>query len=94
MISLPVANYPIVEDTNDDAHIDQNDLNITLTCAEHEMMCDLLLQAVSMFEFTCPWGQFDLPMDNEMIQRYTMVENLRERFNETWTDRFIKNEIH
>jgi hypothetical protein len=88
MISLPVANYPIVEDTNDDAEIDQNDLDIKLTCAEHEMLCDLLLQANSMFEFTCPWGQFNLPMDNELIQRYTMVENLRERFNEAWTDRF------
>ena len=91
MISLPVANYPIVEDTDDDDHVDQNDLDIKLTYAEHEMLCDMLLQATSMFEFACPWGQFDLPMNNELIQRYTMVENLRERFNTAWSDRFNTN---
>jgi hypothetical protein len=94
MISLPVANYPVVEDSNDDLHIDQNDLTVTLTYAEHEMMRDVLLQAVSMFEFACPYGYFDLPMDSELIQRYTMIENLRERFNTAWTDRFTNNEIH
>ena len=91
MISLPVENYPIVEDTDDDDHVDQNDLDIKLTYAEHEMLCDMLLQATSMFEFSCPWGQFDLPMNNELIQRYTMVENLRERFNTAWSDRFNTN---
>ena len=94
MISLPVVNQPIVVDTNEDAHIDQNDLNVTLTYAEHEMLVDVLLQAVDMMEFACPYGYFDLPMDSELIQRFSTIENLRERFNEAWTDRFNNNEIH
>lgn len=93
MISLP-TNQPIVEDTNDDAHIDQNDLTITLTYAEHEMLCDVLLQAVNMMEFACPYGYFDMPMDNELIQRFSTIENLRERFNHAWSDRFEIDEIH
>lgn len=94
MISLPVVNQPIVEDTNEDAHIDQNDLSITLTFNEHEMLCDVLLQAVNMIEFACPYGYFDLPMESELIKRFSTIENLRERFNESWSDRFKNNEIH
>ena len=94
MISLPVINQPIIEDSNDDVPIDRNDLNITLTYVEHEMMCDILLQAVNMIEFACPYEYFDLPMDNELIQRFSLIENLRERFNESWSDRFKNNEIH
>ena len=94
MISLPVVNQPIVVDTNEDAHIDQNDLNVTLTFTEHEMLVDVLLQAVEMMNFACPNRYFDLPMDSELIQRFSTIENLRERFNESWSDRFTNNEIH
>lgn len=87
MISLPM-NQLIVEDTNDDAHIDQGDIQVTLTYAEHEMINDVLMQAVNAFEFTCPYGIFDLPIDSELVQRYTMLDNLRERFNTLWSDRF------
>jgi hypothetical protein len=91
MISLPTITQLIVEDTNDDLHIDQNDLDIKLTYAEHEMLCDVLLQAVNMMEFSCPNGYFDLPMSSELIQRFSMIENIRERFNTAWSDRFNNN---
>jgi hypothetical protein len=94
MISLPVINYPVVEDTNNDAWIDRNDIDVKLTYAEHELICQLLLQAVNMMEFACPYEFFDLPIDTEMIRRFTIIENLRERFNESWSDRFNNNEIH
>jgi hypothetical protein len=97
MIALSVPNYPIAEDTTDDSHIDQNDVDVTLTYAEHELMCDILCQAETMMNFACPYGVFDLPIDSELVQRYTMSENLRERFNTAWSDRFnteSNNEIH
>jgi hypothetical protein len=97
MISLPTPNYSVVEDTTDDSHIDKNDLNVTVTFAEHEFMCDILCQAETMMNFACPYGMFDLPIDSELVQRYTMIENLRERFNTAWSDRFnteSTNEIH
>ena len=93
MISLP-NNQPIVEDTNDDAHINQNDIQVTLTFTEHEMINDVLMQASNMMDFACVnfHSYHDLPMENEIIQRYTMIENLRERFNEIWSDRFETND--
>jgi hypothetical protein len=97
MISLPTPNYPVVEDTNDDAHIDQRDVNVTLTFAEHEMVMDILRLSIDVMDFSCPYGMFNLPIDNEILQRYTMIENLRERFNTAWHDRFnteANNEIY
>jgi hypothetical protein len=97
MIALAVPTYPVAEDTTDDSHIDQNDVNVTLTYAEHELMCDILCQATNMMDFACPYGIFDMPIDSELVQRYSMVENLRERFNTVWADRFVtdsNNEIH
>jgi hypothetical protein len=88
MISLPVVNYPIVEDTEDDSFIDTNDLDVKLTYAEHEMLRDLLLQAMNMMEFASPNQYFDLPMNSEFIQRLSMIENFRERIDSAWYDRF------
>lgn len=76
-----MISYPIVEDTNEDSHIVQGDIQVPLTFAEHELINEVLLQAVNSFDFACPYGMFDLPIDSEIVQRYTMLENLRERFN-------------
>jgi hypothetical protein len=88
MISLQTPDYPVVEDTNDDAHIAQGDIQVSLTFAEHELMNDVLMQASTAFEFALPYGIYELPLDSEIVQRYTMLENLRERFNTLWSDRF------
>lgn len=92
MISLPVANYPITEDTTDDSHIDQNDVNVTFTYAEHEMLVEIMCEVINVMDFACPY-MFDMPIDSQFVQRYTMIENLRERINTAWTDRFNSNEV-
>lgn len=89
MISLPVDNYPTVEDTNDNAHVDQNDFNLKLTFTEHELIMDVLCRAVDVMEFACDY-HFDKPIDDPFVQRYTLIENLRERINLAWSDRFNK----
>ena len=83
-----MISYPIVEDTNEDSHIVQGDIQVQLTFAEHELMNEVLMQAVNSFDFACPYGIYELPIDSEIVQRYTMLENLRERFNTLWSDRF------
>ena len=88
MISLPTPDYPVVEDTDYDAHIAQGDIQVTMTYAEHEMMMDVLMQAISAIDFACPYGMDELPVNSEIVQRYTMLDNLRERFSVLWTDRF------
>lgn len=89
MISLPVDNYPTVEDTHEDDHIDRNDFDLKLTFTEHELIMDVLCRAVDVMEFACDY-HFDKPIDDPFVQRYTLIENLRERINLAWSDRFNK----
>jgi hypothetical protein len=90
MISLPVIDCPATEDSDVDAHIEKSDIQVTLTFAEHELMCDLLNAAMEMMNFASPYGSglHDLSLDNEIVQRYTAIDNLRERFQILWSDRF------
>lgn len=88
MISFPNMNSNIVMDTNDDSHMVKGDILVPLTMAEHELMNDIILHAVEAANFAIPYCLADLPLDNEIVQRYTMLENLRERFVYLWADRF------
>jgi hypothetical protein len=67
-----------------------DDINVRLTEAEHELMIDLLIHALESYQFVAPYdsGVHDLPFDNPIVQRYDMVDNLRERFMVLWKDRF------
>jgi hypothetical protein len=87
MISLSTQNYPIIEDAHEDDHIDRSDFDLKLTFADHELIRDLLCQSIEMMNFACDY-YFDKSIDDPFIQRYTLIENLRERVNEAWSDRF------
>ena len=69
-----------------------NDITITLTESQHELLNDVLLHAVEAYQIVAPHdsGMYDLPMDNEIIQRYTMLENLREMMIKLMEDRWVK----
>lgn len=81
-------NYPIVKDSHEDDHINQSDIVVNLTFAEHELICDVLTEASEMMDFSIPYGTFDLPIESPIVQRQTLIDNLRERFNVLWCDRF------
>lgn len=69
-----------------------SDITITLTEAQHELLNDVLLHAVEAYQVVAPYddGIHDLPLDNPIVQRYTLLENLRELFIELQKDRFRK----
>jgi len=70
--------------------MNENDITITLTESQHELLMDILCHACDAINLVSPYddGMHDLPVDNPIVQRYTMIENLREMFNELWKDRF------
>jgi len=67
-----------------------DDITVKLTEAEHELMIDLLVHALESYQLVAPYdsGIWDLPLDNPIVQRYDMIENLRERFVVLWKDRW------
>ncbi len=53
-------------------------------------MIDLLVHALESYQLVAPYdsGVHDLPLDNPIVQRYDMIDNLRERFMVLWKDRW------
>lgn len=70
--------------------MNENDITITLTESQHELLNEVLNHAVDAINLASPYGDgmWDLPLDNPIVQRYTMLENMKEMFFELWRDRF------
>jgi hypothetical protein len=85
----------VVIDTNQEDCICRGDLNVTLTCAEHELLNEVLMHSLEAMQLIIPYndGLWDLPMDNSIVQRCTMIENLKERFYSLWADRFLETNL-
>jgi hypothetical protein len=72
--------------------MNEGNITVTLTESQHELINEILHHAMDSFQLVAPYddGLHDIPMDNPIIQRYTMIGNLRELFYELWADRFAK----
>ena len=72
----------------------ENNITVSLTEAQHELLNDVLLHAVEAYQVVAPYddGINDLPLDNPIVQRYSMLQNLREMFIELQKDRFVTDE--
>lgn len=77
-----------------ETHMQLGDITITLTESQHEVLMDSLMHSLDSFQLVAPYddGIDDLPLDNPVVQRYTLIQNLREMLGELWTDRFDPSE--
>lgn len=69
--------------------MNENDITITITESQHELLIDVLNHAQDAMDLSLPFdGLYDLPLENSIVQKYTMMENLKEMLHELWIDRF------
>jgi hypothetical protein len=70
--------------------MNQGDITVTLTESQHELIMDIITHALESIQILAPYddGLHDLPLDNTLIQRYTMLDNLKETFGLLWSNRF------
>jgi hypothetical protein len=70
--------------------MEQGDITVTLTESQHELIIDIIMHSLESIQVLAPYddGLHDLPLDNTLIQRYTMLDNLKETFGLLWSDRF------
>jgi hypothetical protein len=70
--------------------MNEGNITITITESQHEFLNEMLNHSMEAMDFTMPYGAgfHDLPLDNEIVQRYTMIENMRDMLYELWSDRF------
>ena len=70
--------------------METGDITVTLTESQHEMMMDIILNALDSFQLVSPYddGMHELPLDNAIVQRYDTLDTLRQTFASLWSDRF------
>lgn len=69
--------------------MNENDITITLTESQHELLLDVLTHAQDAMNLTLPFdGLCELPLNSSIVQRYTTLDNLKELLQELWRDRF------
>lgn len=69
--------------------MDENDITIILTESQHELLLDVLTHAQDAMNLALPFdGLCELSLNNSIVQRYTILENLKELLQELWRDRF------
>jgi predicted HAD superfamily phosphohydrolase len=70
--------------------METGDITVTLTESQHEMMMDVIMNAIEAFQLISPYddGMHCLPLDNAIVQRYDTLDTLRETFLALWHDRF------
>lgn len=78
---------PMIPLDFEDDHINQDDLNVRLTFTEHEFLLDALIHCQNSFDFSSV-DLYDLPIESHTVQRASILQNLLERFQVSWTDRF------
>ena len=64
----------------------ENDITITLTESQHELLIDVLTHAQDAINLSLPFdGLCELPLNNSIVQRYTTLDNLKELFKELFS---------
>jgi hypothetical protein len=91
-IKTPYTEQDLIMENNpmdyDSTYMDTKDLEVTLTCKEHELIKDVLMGAVDGLYALFPGGWRELPEDNELKARYKQLDILQEKFDSLWTQRF------
>lgn len=75
--------------------MNENDITVTLTESQHELLLEVLYHAADSFNLAAPFndGMRDLPIDNPIVQRHTMLKNMTEMFSELWSDRYEEDNL-
>jgi hypothetical protein len=68
----------------------EGNITVTLTESQHELINDVLMNALDAYHLVFPYddGILDLPIESATVQRYTMLENMKEMFFALWRERF------
>jgi hypothetical protein len=69
-------------------YMDTSDTTVTLTCKEHELLNDILLATIDSICSLFPSGWRELPEDSELRHRAQEIENIQEKFSQSWSERF------
>ena len=66
---------------------DQKPVTMEFTYEEHDLLNSILCHAIDGMDLAIPCI-YDLPEDSEILQRYEMLDSMRNRSYDLWANRF------
>lgn len=72
---------------NETNYCDQQPVTMEFTFEEHDLLNDILCHASDGMYVACP-SYHELPEDSEFVQRFKMLEEMRNRSYDLWKTRF------
>ena len=71
-------------------YYDQTPVTLEFTIEEHDLLNSIFCHAMDAMDMSIPCI-YDLASDSEIRQRYEMLDNMKDRSYDLWTNRFTKN---
>jgi len=68
-------------------YCDQQPVTMEFTYEEHDLLNSILCHAADGMDLAIPYI-YDLPEDSEIVHRYKMLEEMRNRSYDLWKTRF------
>lgn len=98
MISLPnfaefVESVNSDQELTEDNYCDKQPVTMEFTFEEHDLLNDIIRHAIDAYDFVMfsDISVKELPFDNDIRQRYEMLESIKNRSFALWADRYGKN---
>ena len=66
---------------------DTNPITMNFDVEEHDLLNSILCHAVDAMDLAIPCI-YDLPEDSEILQRYEMLDRIKNRSYQLWSQRF------
>ena len=66
---------------------DMTPVTMEFTADEHDLLNSILCHAIDGMDLAIPCV-YDLPEDSEILQRYQMLDRMRNRSYDLWSQRF------
>jgi len=77
----------MASEMNETSHYDKSPITMEFTADEHDLLNSILNHAVDGMDLAIPYI-YDLPEDSESLQRYEMLERMKNRSYSLWSQRF------
>ena len=77
----------MVSEMEETSHYNESPITMEFTVEEHDLLNSILCHAIDGMDLAIPCI-YDLPEDSEIRQRYQMLDKIRQRSYDLWSQRF------
>jgi hypothetical protein len=77
----------MVSEMEETSHYNESPITMEFDADEHDLLNSILVHALDGMDLAIPCI-YDLPEDSEILERYQMLDKIRQRSYDLWSKRF------